>query len=135
MFSKKMMMVLALAFAALSSVFVCGAYAQWLPRGTEINLGDFKLTSSLSQPGTEVYHIGRAPMAPMNAPANNLPTNNSSINSIPAINTQPAIIDLTGYARARAKGNLTGYTNIMYPLSESRGTTTTTGGGGCGCGG
>ena len=67
MFSKKIIM--ALALAALSILLVCTAYAQWIPASTEINLGDFKLTSSLSQAGTGVYHIGREPV-------NSLSTNN-----------------------------------------------------------
>jgi len=132
MFSKKIMMSLALALAALSMVLICAAYAQWIPASTEINLGDFKLTSSSSNAGTGVYQIGSGPM-------NIIPTNSSLMtksptNSTPVTNTQPAMINLTGYARDRLRGNLTGYTNIMYPFGESRGSTATTAGGGCGCG-
>jgi hypothetical protein len=44
------------------------------------------------------------------------------------------VLDLSGYSRDRVNRNLAGYTNIMYPISGSRGTTTSTAGGG-GCGG
>jgi hypothetical protein len=44
------------------------------------------------------------------------------------------VLDLSGYAKDRVDRNLAVYTNIMYPISESRGTTTSTAGGG-GCGG
>jgi len=49
------------------------------------------------------------------------------------------VLDLTRYSADRANKNLTGYTNIMYPITGSRGTTASTsggggGGGGCGCG-
>jgi hypothetical protein len=43
-------------------------------------------------------------------------------------------MDLSGYSKDRVDRNLAGYTNIMYPISGSRGTTTSTAGGG-GCGG
>jgi hypothetical protein len=44
------------------------------------------------------------------------------------------VLDLSGYSRDRVNRNLAVYTNIMYPISGSRGTTTSTAGGG-GCGG
>ncbi|HOE45576.1 hypothetical protein [Methanothrix soehngenii] len=49
------------------------------------------------------------------------------------------VLDLTSYARDRVNKSLAGYTNIMYPITGSRGTTASTsggggGGGGCGCG-
>lgn len=49
------------------------------------------------------------------------------------------ILDLTRYSADRANDSLAGYTNVMYPITGSRGTTTSTsggggGGGGCGCG-
>lgn len=62
-------------------------------------------------------------------------SNNTTIEGAPSL----VPIDLSGYASDRAKNNLTGYRNILYPLSESRGFTATVagggGGGGCGCGG
>jgi hypothetical protein len=45
------------------------------------------------------------------------------------------ILDLSAYAEDRANNSLTGYTNIMYPITGSRGSTaSTSSGGGC-CGG
>ncbi|MDD2835448.1 MAG: hypothetical protein PHY05_04805 [Methanothrix sp.] len=44
------------------------------------------------------------------------------------------VLDLSGYSRDRVNRNLAVYTNIMYPITGSRGTTTSTAGGG-GCGG
>lgn len=45
------------------------------------------------------------------------------------------VLDLSSYSSDRANKNLTGYKNIMYPISESRGSTASTAGagGGCGC--
>jgi hypothetical protein len=79
-----------------------------------------------------------------------LPANNSSLmdnsTTLSPAAVQPSagatessgktILDLSGYARDRTNKNLTGYKNIMYPISGSRGSTTSTtgGGGGCGCG-
>jgi hypothetical protein len=53
-----------------------------------------------------------------------------------AVDASPGkeVLDLSGYSRDRVNRNLAGYTNIMYPISGSRGTTTSTSGGG-GCGG
>jgi hypothetical protein len=53
--------------------------------------------------------------------------------------TGKEVLDLTSYARDRVNKSLAGYTNIMYPITGSRGTTASTsggggGGGGCGCG-
>ncbi|HWQ20245.1 MAG TPA: hypothetical protein VN455_10750 [Methanotrichaceae archaeon] len=48
----------------------------------------------------------------------------------------PAVINLSNYATDRRNNNLTGYTNIMYPIAESAGfTASAAGGGGCNCGG
>jgi len=132
MFSKKIIMLLALA--SLSILLVCTAYAQWIPASTEVNLGDFKLTGSLSQAGTGVYNIGEEPVNGLST--NSLPMNNTSMNTTSGASTQPAMIDLTNYGTDLLKGNLSGYTNIMYPLSESRGSTaSTSSSSGCGCGG
>ena len=54
-----------------------------------------------------------------------------------AVSSGKVSLDLSGYARDRANKSLAGYTNVMYPITGSRGTTTSTsggGGGGCGCG-
>ncbi len=127
MFSKKA--ILALAVVILLSLFVFNACAQWSPGGMAVNLGDLRLTSSAGQAGTGTYQIGTTSMNSPNM-------NNSSVNNSSANDRQPIkMIDLTGYARGRLNNNLTGYTNIMYPFAESRGSTTSTAGaGGCGCG-
>ena len=73
------------------------------------------------------------------------PNNSTSIDTYlaPPKNLAPSsgkeVLDLSGYARDRANKSLAGYTNVMYPITGSRGTTTSTsggggGGGGCGCG-
>jgi len=54
--------------------------------------------------------------------------------SLASDSTGKKVLDLSGYSRDRVNRNLAGYTNIMYPISGSRGTTTSTSGGG-GCGG
>jgi hypothetical protein len=54
--------------------------------------------------------------------------------SLASDSTGKEVLDLSGYSRDRVNRNLAGYTNIMYPISGSRGTTTSTSGGG-GCGG
>ena len=63
-------------------------------------------------------------------------TEPTDISSAAALAASPGkeVLDLSGYSRDRVNRNLAGYTNIMYPISGSRGTTTSTSGGG-GCGG
>lgn len=79
--------------------------------------------------------------ASMNAvPTNAMPLNIASMDAASTAEPQTvAVLDLSSYAKDRVKGDLTGYTNIMYPFAESKGSTTSTaggggGGGGCGCG-
>ncbi len=127
MFSMKAILVLAAAM--LLSLFVFNACAQWSPGGMAVNLGDMKLTSSAGQAGTGTYKIGTEFM-------NNPSMNNSSMNSSGINNPKTVpVLDLSKYATGRRNNNLTGYTNIMYPFAESRGSTTgTAGAGGCACG-
>ena len=152
-------MVLAVMFIALT----CSASAQWSPGGAMVYMGDLNTAASLISGGRDVQALGgsgetRAPIN--NSTINNSSLNNSSFNNSsadatsmdnstsqsPAVPTSAgaagssgkAIIDLSGYSRDRTNKNLTGYTNIMYPITGARGTTTSTsgggGGGGCGCG-
>lgn len=74
--------------------------------------------------------------ASMNAaPINAVPTNIASMNAVSTEEPRTLpVLDLSSYAKNRVKGDLTGYTNIMYPFAESKGSTTSTAGGG-GCGG
>jgi hypothetical protein len=63
--------------------------------------------------------------------------NTSSINAESASSSKPAMVavDLSSYASNRLNKNLTGYRNIPYPMTGSRGfTASAAGGGGC-CGG
>ena len=110
---------------------------------------------ALSSDGAEVY------LGELDLLANSSSTNSSLINStltnstaannstsidvvlVPPQNlsasTGKEVLDLTSYARDRVNKSLAGYTNIMYPITGSRGTTASTsggggGGGGCGCG-
>ena len=117
--------------------------------------------SALAQPSVEPVYLGELDLLANNSSVNSSSINNSSINSI-LINSTAAtnstsidtdlvqpqnlaassgkeVLDLSGYARDRANKSLAGYTNVMYPITGSRGTTTSTsggggGGGGCGCG-
>lgn len=115
--------------------------------------------SALAQPSVEPVYLGEFDLLANNSSMNSSSINSSLINStlinstaaanstsIDAALVQPKnlapssgkeVVDLSGYARDRANKSLAGYTNIMYPITGSRGTTTSTagggGGGGCGC--
>lgn len=75
-----------------------------------------------------------------NSSINNASVSDTSINSVfvnDASIEEPqalAVMDLSSYAKDRAKGNLTNYTNIMYPLAGLSTASTAGGGGGGGCG-
>lgn len=121
--------------------------------------------SALAQSSVEPVYLGELDLLANNSSVNSSSINNSSINSSinstlinstaatnsTSINTDlvkpqnlaassgKEVLDLSGYARDRANKSLAGYTNVMYPITGSRGTTTSTsggggGGGGCGCG-
>ena len=142
------------AALALSFLFIAldfNASAQWSPGGAMVYMGDLNLAASSVSNGKAVQALGGSQA--ISAPTNNSSLNNSSINGttidnstlvgpsivVPCAGTsQPSgkkILDLSGYARDRTNKNLAGYTNIMYPISGSRGSTTSTAGGGSGCGG
>ncbi|HEX7445112.1 MAG TPA: hypothetical protein VF300_01860 [Methanothrix sp.] len=126
-------MVLAVMFIALA---YC-ASAQWSPGGNMVYMGDLNLAASSASSGAASHALGGPMASQMNL-------NNSSMNATFMNNTTIATpsglkpLDLSNYAKDRVNNNLTGYKNIMYPISGSRGTTTSTsgggGGGGCGCG-
>ncbi|MDD4651438.1 MAG: hypothetical protein PHQ34_04330 [Methanothrix sp.] len=146
---------------AMLFVLAFSASAQWSPGGSMVYMGDLNLAMSSLSSAKQAQSPASAPDL---ATANNTSENATSpggINStgsnailLPAelgvgqanAADQPAtspysgkkVLDLSGYAKDRVDRNLAGYTNIMYPISGSRGTTTSTaGGGGCGggCGG
>lgn len=116
---------------------------------------------ALAQPSMEPVYLGEFNQQAINSSMNSSLINSSSMNSTQINSTAAAnstsvdaalvpakslasssgkeVLDLSGYARDRANKSLAGYTNIMYPITGSRGTTTSTsggggGGGGCGCG-
>jgi hypothetical protein len=124
-------MMLAVMFIALAH----SASAQWSPGGTVVYMGDLNLAASSISRGNASHALGNPVVGQMKL-------NNSSLNATSMNNTTIAEpsglkpLDLSNYAQDRVNKNLAGYTNIMYPISGSRGTTTSTsGGGGCGCGG
>jgi hypothetical protein len=140
MTSKKPLGIIS-AFVALFAILASNACAIWSPMTSAVNLGGLNLDDSLGSTGAKAYQIGSAAAQPTG--------NNSSINSllnssnISAENSTaealPLVaVDLSNYAKDRQNKSLAGYTNIMYPISESSGFTATTGsggsgGGGCGC--
>jgi hypothetical protein len=124
-------MILAVMLIPLAII----ASAQWSPGGTVVYMGDLNLAASSVSSGAASHALGNPVVGQMKL-------NNSSLNATSLNNTSIAEpsglkpLDLSNYAQDRVNKNLAGYTNIMYPISGSRGTTTSTsGGGGCGCGG
>jgi hypothetical protein len=128
------------------------ASAQWSPGGSMVYMGDLNLVASSLSSGKEMQSPSSSPASAManNSSMSNSSLNNASINatsdglgigpikptdtSSAAVSPGKEVLDLSGYSRDRVNRNLAGYTNIMYPISGSRGTTTSTAGGG-GCGG
>lgn len=133
-------MLLAVMFIALAY----SASAQWSSGGEMVYMGDLNLAASSASSitsGKAVQALGGSQAileATNNSSMNNSSLNNSSINATTIdapVSSGKNVLDLSGYSRDRANKNLAGYKNIMYPISESRGSTTsTTSGGGCGCG-
>ncbi len=138
--TKKTAVVLLIMFFALAF----NASAQWSPGGAMAYMGDLNLALSSVTSGKDVQ-------SPASQSANNSSLNNTSINAtldnstlvspssvipsdVAAESSGKKVLDLSVYSRDRVNRNLAGYTNIMYPISGSRGTTTSTAGGG-GCGG
>jgi hypothetical protein len=144
--AKNSTMVLAVMFFALA----LNVSAQWSPGGSMVYMGDLNLMASSASSGKAVQELGGS--QEIQVATNNSSLNNSSINGtsmdnstligpsivVPCAGTSESsgtkVLDLSGYSRDRTNRNLAGYTNIMYPISGSRGTTTSTAGGG-GCGG
>ncbi len=142
-------MVPAVIFLALA----CIASAQFSSDGTIAYMGDLSLRASshLSDQSANAIQSTKLGAAAANATQNatalgNQTLNESSETATPAIlgaakpedAARPSgkgILDLSAYAKDRTNNSLTGYTNIMYPISGARGTTaSTSSGGGC-CGG
>lgn len=133
------------------------ASAQWSPGGSMVYMGDLNLAMSSLSSEKQVQAPATAPdqsiannttvnatlPGDLNATspnANLLPTDSgvSQANPVDQSTTSAysgkKVLDLSSYSKDRVNGNLAGYTNIMYPISGSRGSTTSTAGGG-GCGG
>ena len=146
----------ALALGVMFIALAFNASAQWSPGGAMVYMGDLNLPASSASSGKAVQALGGSQgiqAATNNSSMSNSSLNNSSINGttidnsalvgppivVPGTATSESsgkkILDLSGYSRDRTNKNLAGYTNIMYPISGSRGSTTSTAGGGGGCGG
>jgi hypothetical protein len=127
-FSRIVKVLLVAAF-----IMALSATAQWSPGGMMAYMGDLNLASPSAFSGAAPYAIGNAQTNHQSL------TNNSSANSTSAIRKTGLIpLDLSKYAGDRINKSLEGYTNIIYPITESAGFTASTaaGGssGGCGCG-
>ncbi|MCK9564447.1 MAG: hypothetical protein WA137_05725 [Methanothrix sp.] len=139
----------ALALCVMFIALAFNASAQWSPGGSMVYMGDLNLMASSASSEKAVQSPGGSQS--IQAATNNSSLNNSSINGTTIDNSTLAgpsivvpsagasessgkeILDLSGYARDRTNKSLAGYTNVMYPISGSRGSTTSTAGGGCGC--
>ena len=136
----------AVVLVAMLFALAFNASAQWSPGGAMVYMGDLNLAASSVSSGKDVPSSSSSPaQASMNnSSMSNSSLYNASINanstedfnatSTAAVSPGKEVLDLSGYSRDRVNRNLAEYTNIMYPISGSRGTTTSTAGGG-GCGG
>lgn len=156
----------ALNLAIMLAILGGSALAQ-LPDGAVVNTGNLNQLASgtdgsFSLAATSVKPMDGSAMVPA-AVGNNSSVNSSLMNATinatminstageniassdsaasEALDLAPSsgkeVLDLSRYARDRTNNSLAGYTNIMYPITGSRGTTTSTSGGGgsgCGCG-
>ena len=131
----------ALALGVMFIALAFNASAQWSPGGEMVYMGDLNLAASSASSGKAVQALGGS--QEIQAATNNSSLNNSSINGttidnstligpsivVPGAATSESsgkkILDLSGYSRDRTNKNLAGYTNIMYPISGSRGSTLT----------
>jgi hypothetical protein len=135
--------------AAIFMVLATSASAQWSQGGSMVYMGDLNLVASSFSNGNAEKGVAAPtePLAANNTTENSALQNNNTTNETAALNSvlvpsavaaEPAgkaVLDLSNYASDRTKNNLVGYTNIMYPISGSRGSTTSTSAGGAGCGG
>lgn len=137
--------------AAILMLFCISASAQWSQGGSMVYVGDLNLVaSSFSSGNAQKDSTGSfEPVAANNTTENGTLQNSNTTSQTATISSAlvpsavagesagKPVLDLSNYASDRTKSNLTGYTNIMYPISGSRGSTTSTAGGsggGCGCG-
>ena len=143
-------MVPAVVFLALA----CIASAQFSSDGTIAYMGDLSLRASTHWSNQTAKAIQATVLGAVadNTTQNATALGNSTLNESSeaadtsailgaakpeeaARSSDKGILDLSAYANDRTNNSLTGYTNIMYPISGARGTTaSTSSGGGC-CGG
>jgi hypothetical protein len=140
--------------AAIFLALACIASAQFSSDGTIAYMGDLSLraSSQLSDKTANAIQATVLGAAAYNATQNTTALGNQTLNESSEMASTPAvlgaakpedaarpsgkgILDLSAYAQDRTNNSLTGYTNIMYPISGAKGTTaSTSSGGGC-CGG
>ena len=132
---------------AVSIMFIFVAFdaaAQWSPGGKMVYMGDLNLAASPnSGNGASSFQgVSEAIQPSLNNSSMNTSSIDGSLNNSAMVSASShtsssglKTLDLSNYAHDRSNKNLEGYTNVMYPISGSRGTTATTAGsGGCGCG-
>ena len=159
MFSRKPLIIMALLVLCTSLVLptrsvvnlagldLFGSSAS--PHTGAYRIGDTSMTNVLVN-GSSIDDL-LANTSMLNNPLiNNSTMNNSLLNAslinvsskdTSSINVEPAgssktdmvRVDLSGYASGRLNKNLTGYKNILYPMSGSRGFSSSAAGGGGGC--
>ena len=130
----------ALGLALILFIFAGSALAQ--PSVEPVYLGEFNLLAINSSMNSSLINSSLINNTLVNSTAATNSTSTDTVLVQPqnlAVSSGKEVLDLSGYARDRANKSLAGYTNIMYPITGSRGTTTSTsggggGGGGCGCG-
>lgn len=130
--------IIGMLLVAVAIVMAYNACAQWSPGGMMVYMGDLNLAGATGTGGAAPYTIGSAQTGSQPA-LNNSSLNNNTTSSTVAIGASGLVpLDLSSYGSDRVKGNLAKYKNIMYPISESRGSTASTAGGasggGCSCG-
>ncbi len=139
--------MLSIRYSLFALLILAGcASAQWSPGGQMAYVGDLTLAGSSfsaesAASGGSADGNNRSANAtlvnqtlPEAAPGNTSSEEAAASLSSPAQIARPDVLDLSAYSRDRANKNLAGYKNIMYPISESRGSTASTAGGGSGCG-
>jgi len=119
-------------------LFILAGSAQAQPSdGAEVYLGELDLLANINSTNSSLINSSL-----INSTAANNSTSIDVALALPqnlSASIGKEVLDLTSYARDRVNKSLAGYTNIMYPITGSRGTTASTsggggGGGGCGCG-
>ena len=122
---------------ALMLFILAGSVQAQSSDGAEVYLGELDLLANINSTNSSLINSTL-----INSTAANNSTSIDVALALPqnlSASIGKEVLDLTSYARDRVNKSLAGYTNIMYPITGSRGTTASTsggggGGGGCGCG-